>query len=206
MSKVSLSEDELMRQLIGAIAATVAKLLGLKTAGQFQQALEEIDRLLEELLALKADLVRRLSDEQIIEMLTSQEYLDVGSLYYVAELFKAEGEIYLAMGEPARGQTSLARALNFFIEVGFASEEDFPEADQRMAELFSLLGAALPEETLFALFDYYEQSGAFVQAEAALDLMLLITGNAPEILAEKRAFHQRLLSSRKEWESAPPIC
>jgi tetratricopeptide (TPR) repeat protein len=192
MAKVSLSEDELMRQLVGAIAATVAKLLALKNAGQFQQALEEIDQLLEEILALKADLARRLSDEQIIEMLTTQEYLDTGSLYYVAELFKAEGEIYLSMGEMAHGQASLGRALNFFIEVGFASEEAFPEADERIDELFASLGAALPEETLFALFDYYEQTGAYAQAEAALGLMLLVTGNAPEILAEKRAFHERL--------------
>ena len=70
MPKVSLSEDALLRMLVAAIAETIARLAMLRTAGKFEQALEVIDQNLEELLGLKANLVRQLDDSKIVEMLT----------------------------------------------------------------------------------------------------------------------------------------
>jgi hypothetical protein len=193
MPKASLSEDALLRMLVAAIAETIARLALLRTAGQFAQAQQEIDQDLEELLGLKADLARQLSDQKIIEMLTTNEFLDVGRLYYVAELFRQEAEILKAQGQSSFAQISQVRALNLFLEVGFAVENDFLEADDRIDELFDDLGADTPEESLFTLFDYYEQVGAFARAVAAIDLMLGRTENDPDILAEKRAFFERLL-------------
>ena len=72
MRKSSLSEDTLLRMLVTAIASTIARIAMLRTAGNYQQALREIDQNLEELLGLKADLVRQLDDTNIVEMLTSQ--------------------------------------------------------------------------------------------------------------------------------------
>jgi hypothetical protein len=194
MPKASLSEDALLRILVTAIAETIARLALLRTAGQFAQAQQQIDQDLEELLGLKADLARQLSDQKIVEMLTTNEFLDVGRLYYVAELFRQEAEILKVQGQNTFAQISQARALNLFLEVGFAVENDFLEADERIDELFDDLGADTPEETLFTLFDYYEQVGAFARAAAAINLMLEKTENDPGILSEKRAFFERLLT------------
>lgn len=194
MRKSSLSEDTLLRMLVTAIAETIARLAMLRTAGNHLQALEVIDNNLEELLGLKADLARRLSDDKIIEMLTTNEILDVGRLYYVAELFRQEAEILNGQRQSALAQISQIRALNLFLEVGFAVENDFLEADEHIDELFGVLGEDTPEETLFTLFDYYEQVGAFARAVTAIDLMLEKTENDPDILAEKRAFFERLLT------------
>ena len=49
--KPMLTEDYLIRQINLAIAA-LAKILGFKTAGQYQAALYEIDQLLEQLIGL----------------------------------------------------------------------------------------------------------------------------------------------------------
>ncbi len=65
MPKTSLSEDTLLRMLVAAIAEIVARLALLRSAGNYQKALEVIDQNLEELLGLKADLVRQLDDSQI---------------------------------------------------------------------------------------------------------------------------------------------
>lgn len=198
MRKSSLSEDTLLRMLVAAIAETIARLALLRTAGNYQQVLQIIDQNLEELLGLKADLVRQLDDKHIVDMLTTNGILDFGRLYYVAELFRQEGEIRATRGEAEQQQASQIRALNLFLEVGFAVENEFPEADERIDELFDSLGANIPEDTLFTLFDYYEQVGAFDRAETAINLMLQITENNSEITAEKRAFYERLLSESDE--------
>ena len=193
MRKSSLSEDTLLRLLVGALTATIAKILALRTAGEFREALQVINNELEELLGLKADLVRQLGDEQIVEMLTINDYLDVARLYQVAELFNQEGIVYQEMGQIEQAQISQVRALNLFIEVGFAVENDFLEADERIDELFDALGTEMPEDTLYTLFDYYEQVGAFDRAETAITQMIAITENNPEIMNEKKAFYRRLL-------------
>jgi len=198
MRKSSLSEDTLLRMLVAAIAETIARLAMLRTAGNYQQASEIIDQNLEELLGLKADLVRQLDDKHIVDMLTTNGILDFGRLYYVAELFRQEAEIRATRGDAERERASQIRALNLFLEVGFAVENEFPEADERIDELFDILGENIPEDTLFTLFDYYEQVGVFDRAEAAINLMLQITDNNSEIAAEKRTFYERLLTESEE--------
>ena len=193
MRKSSLSEDALLRLLVGALTATVAKILALRTTGEFREALLVINNELEELLGLKADLVRQLDDSQIVDMLTINDYLDVARLYQVAELFSQEGIVYQEMGQTEQAQISQIRALNLFIEVGFAVENDFLEADERIDELFDALGTEMPEDTLYTLFDYYEQVGAFDRAETAINQMIAITENNQEIVTEKKAFYRRLL-------------
>ncbi len=56
-----------------------------------------------------------------------------------------------------------------------------------------ILGIDTPEDTLYTLFDYYEQVGAFDRAEVSINRMLQATQNNPELLAEKKAFYGRLL-------------
>jgi hypothetical protein len=193
MPKKSLSEDTLLKMLVTAIAEIVARLTHLRTAGNYEQALEVIDVNLEELLGLRADLVRQFDDQQIVDMLTVNEYLDVARLYQVAELFRQEGKIYYDQKKEKLVKKSQIRALNLFVEVGFAVENEFLEADDHIDELFDALGEETPEDTLYTLFDYYEQVGAYDRAETAIDLMLQNTGHNPDILAEKRAFYLRLL-------------
>ena len=112
----------------------------------------------------------------------------------MAELFRLEGEIYRDQDQMELMQISQVRALNLFVEVGFAVENEFLEADDHIDALFEALGEDTLEDTLYTLFDYYEQVGAYDRAETAIDLMLPKTGNNPDILVEKRAFFTRLLA------------
>ena len=191
--KASLLEDNLLQTLIAAITQTLARLVNLKTAGFYQQASEEIDAELEKLLGLKADLVRRLSDLHIVEMLTVNEVLDIGRLIYVAELFREDGEIQELQGKSIEGQTSQIRALNLLLEASYASHHKFPTVNQQITRLLATLYNALPEDTLFTVFDYFENRGQFADAERALGQMLEITHQNPEILTEKKNFYERLL-------------
>jgi len=193
MPKASLSEDILLKKLIAALQALVTRLNSLRQTGNYQQALALIDQNLEELLGLQASIIRRLDNNRLVEMLTTNEFLDVGRLYNVAEIFYQDGQIRAEIGDDNQALTSRIRALDLFLEVGFAIENEFLEADDRIDALSDTLGLSIPEETLFQLYDYYEQVSAFDLAEAALDRMLEITGGDPAIAAEKQAFQQRRL-------------
>ena len=114
------------------------------------------------------------------------------------------GEIKVVQGKSGEGYESQARALDFFIEVAFATSEPIPEVGQRIDALFEGLRDELPEETLFSLFDYYERRGDYNKAQAAINRMLVLTGNDPDLVAEKRAFLERVASNQGEDAAEKP--
>lgn len=191
-------EDPIFQTLVAAIAGMMAKLASLVTSGEYQRALDEIDRELEELVGLKSEQLKELSDAFILDLLTVNEFLDVQRLWFLAELIHARGEIRLAQGRRPEGVANQVRALNCFIEVAFAASEPIPEVGRRMDASFDSLREELPEETLFSLYDYYDRCRDFKRAEAALDRMLTLTGNDPDLLEEKRAFKRRVAQRQGE--------
>jgi len=190
--KTSLLEDPIFQTLVAAIAGMMAKLGGLKDAGLFKEAYNEIDKSLHELVGLKLNQLSQLSDAFILELLTVNDFLDVERLWYVSELIQAGGEIQMLQGRQSEGEASLIRSLNFLIEVAFAVTENIPELYQRMDKLFVMLKDVLPEETLFSLNDFYEQRGEYAKAAQAIERMSEISENYQEVQVEKRAFYLRL--------------
>jgi hypothetical protein len=79
------------------------------------------------------------------------------------------------------------------LEVAFATRDLHSGISERIDALFESLKDFLPEETLFTLFDYFEQQGAFAKAESAVNQMLVVTHQNPEIIFEKQKFYRRLL-------------
>jgi hypothetical protein len=196
--KTSLLEDPIFQTLVAAIAATIAKLTNLKTAGFYQEAQDEIDRGLEDLIGLKTDQIRNLSDSFVLDLLTVNEFLDLERLWFVAELIHAEGEIQIAQGRLSEGLESQTRALGFFIEVAFSANEDIPQVTQRIDALFSAWVDDLPAETLYSLYDYFDQRGDYIKAEKVITRMSTVTGNDPEIVGEMRDFYHRLVEKTDE--------
>lgn len=193
VKKTSLLEDPIFQTLVAAIAAMVARLANLKSAGRYQEAADEIDHRLEELVGLKIDQLRHLGDGFVIDLLTVNGFLDVERLWYVAELIHASGEIKNAQGRTADGMELQTRAVGFFLEVAFNASEEIPQVAQRIDNLSTRLVGALSEDTLFSLYDYYEQRGEYAKAEKAINRMVAVTRNNPDILSERRDFYRRLL-------------
>ena len=193
MKKTSLSEDTLLRMLVISIAETIARLTAMRTAGQFQEVDHEIDRQLEELLGIKPDLVHRLKDENIVEMLTLNEVLDIGSLYSVAELFSAKADLHKVQGQAHQVLEYKTRALNLYLEIAFAGSDHLPELKSRIDSLSMELMKQLPEDLLFSLFSYYELIGDYESAERALDRLCAISEFPADVVSEQIAFYHRLL-------------
>ncbi len=190
-----LTEDYIMRMINQAVAFLVT-IAGFKKAGQYEQARQAVDQALEILLGLRADLVRRLDDQAILQTLTRQDTLDVERLALVAELLKEEGDILAAQGDGVAAQASWLRALAFYLEAGLA--EDIlptPALSQKIGALAGQLGLAkLSEDTVWALFCYTEQAGQYGPAAAALDHLAARPGVYDDLRPELSAFYQRLLA------------
>jgi len=189
-----LTEDYLIRMINLALAA-LASIVGLKTASKYYEAFIEIDQTLEQLLGLRADLVRRLDDNSILAALTIHGSLDVDRLWIVAELYNEEGDIYNAQNNPTQGYWSYLRSLNFYLYgVLEGGGKHLPEPVEKIQALVQTLQSDdLPPETLFSLFYFYEQMGEYTKAEVTLERLMTVPGAQEDIRAEMIDFYQRLL-------------
>jgi hypothetical protein len=106
-------EDFIIRQI--ALAAAVAtKVLGLSKVGQFNEAYELIDRAIEEMLGLKAGVVKQMNDEGLVNLLRSSQFVDSDKLFALANLFIVEGDVLASQKRGTESQQSYQRALDLF--------------------------------------------------------------------------------------------
>ena len=192
--KPMLTDDYLIRQINLAIAV-LASIVGLKSAGQYQRALFEIDQFLEQLLGLRSYMIKDLSDDAILTLVSIPEGLDTDRLLIIAELIKAEGDIYAAQNYAADSQLDYLRALSFFIAVVLnGGALNFPQPYDKIEDLVKLLGLSnLPQETLYDLFQYHEHIGEYSKADEALIQLTKASKSDQSILQEHRDFYMRLL-------------
>ena len=183
-----------MRMITQAIAALL-KIMGLRQAGQFEQAQEAIDQTLEGLLGLKADLIKRLDDEALLRAVTLNDQVDVRRLEIISDLFCEQGEVYAAQGKMTESRESYRRALFGYLETGLASESGQmdPELNQKINSLLSILNVEnLSEDALWALFCYSEQVGEFKQADQVLNNLAGRPGVMADLQPEIVDFYERL--------------
>jgi tetratricopeptide (TPR) repeat protein len=197
--KPTLTDDYLIRQINLALAA-LANIIGLKTAGLYQNALFEIDQFLEQLLGLRSYMIKDLSDEAILTLISVPEGLDTDRLFIIAELIKAEGDIHAAQNHIADSQLDYLRSLNFFVEVVLnGGALNFPQPDDKIENLVKVLDfTKLPQETVYDLFQYFEQVGNYTKAEEALDRLTKLSESDESILQEHIEFYVRLQSKTDE--------
>lgn len=152
------TEDFILRQINIAVAI-LRYLLRMKQAGQHQEALQAVDQALETLMGLRANLLKQLDDDKLLNMLTIQDELDTERLALVAEFYKEEGEILALQDQQARALGAYQRALRFYLEV--ALNDPSQRGPMLMAKIQEMQSKAdsseLPVETQMALLDYLER-------------------------------------------------
>lgn len=188
------TEDYVLRQIRMA-TAVLAHIIGLKKAGQYQQAQGEIDHMLEVIFGLRVTLLRRLDDQSWLETLTQRDLLDTERLLIAADLLKEEGELLALQNRPQESNESSLRALNFYLEAALNKDTaPEPEICIKVDELRRRLESReLPDDTLYALFDFSELREDYRYAEGLLEKLALIPGLGEEARQEQMAFYERLL-------------
>ncbi len=154
---VMYTEDYIMR-LISQAVAVLTYVVGLSKAGQHDEAITAIDEGLEELLGLRADLVRQLDDREILHMLMVGGTMDYGRAMILAELFSISAESSKAIGHPEKSIPEYRRALVLYLEVALnESSEENADLTQKVVLLHrELEGTTLSVEIELGLLDFYE--------------------------------------------------
>jgi hypothetical protein len=153
-----LTEDYIMR-LINQALAVLLIALGLKRAGNYNEALQSYDQALGSLLGLDAHLAKQLDDSLLLDMLTFQENVDIERLQVVAEIYSEESEVYTLLGQSENSHFAAQRSLRLYLEAALASEVNTNlELIQKVEGLRLKLDAlSLPFETRLALLDYLDR-------------------------------------------------
>ena len=195
-----LTEDYIMR-MINQMVAVLAKLIGLKDAGQYQSAQQVIDQSLEQLLGLKPELLKHMDDSSILNLLTSQGELGTERLYILAELYRHEGDILIAQNRTQEAIFDYQRALSFYLQLpDDQKDQDSSKIKQKITDLFiELENVNLPVEILYQLFDFFERNGEFTFIEDVIARLLKSPEARPHIIPAIITYYEQLLVS-SEWE------
>jgi len=198
-----LSEDYLFRMIMQA-AAVMAKIIGLKMAGQYPEALQAIDQTLEQTLGMNAEMVKLLDDDSLYKILTINEVLDLERLGIIADLFTEEGDILNLQKKKSESNNYYIRSLNYYLMMSINKDPLQPnELSRKIEEIIQkLANHNLPEKTLFDLFCYYENEGEYAKADNTLSLLAALSNTHADVRSEMISFYKRLLTKSPKELSA----
>jgi tetratricopeptide (TPR) repeat protein len=194
------SEDYVLRIIRQAISV-FAKIFGLKSAGQYQEAIQVIDRTLEQLLGMDAEIIDMMDDENLYILLTKNDALDLEELEFIADLFKEKGDIQKQKNRINESVNCYVRSLNYYLVISINVEPSgLNKLSQKIADLLQKLASFdFEEQTLLNLYSYYEKVKEYAKAEAILNQLASRDQSKAYISDEIKSFYQRLLEkSEKE--------
>jgi hypothetical protein len=189
-----LTDDYLIRMINLAIAALL-RITGLKKKEDYEEALQLIDLTLEQLVGLRSNLIRHMEDEKLFYVLTRQDRLDTQRLELIADLLQQEGDIFAIQNRLVESREDYSRALKYYLEVSFHEPVlDISVLGQKIDQLVKILDLRLlGADVLWPLSAFYEENGAYSQAEESLLRLMSLPGLEAEILPELIAFYERML-------------
>jgi tetratricopeptide (TPR) repeat protein len=130
-----IEEDYLIR-LIRRFTSALARILGLKNALQYPQALEAIDQAYQELFGVNSRFVLILSEKDLLGLMKSGRALDPDKAIVMAGLLKEEAECYERQGRQEESRPRYLKALNLLLEAFLSGREtSFPDLGSRIEEL-----------------------------------------------------------------------
>ncbi len=207
--------EDYIRRMINQAVAVLLKVLGLRKAGRFTEAHQEVDLALELVTGLRALLLYQMDDESLVELLVPKvdDPQTLSGAFYerlwvTADLLREKGEIFAAQGLADESTTFNLRALYLFLEAYFVAQElhllekqPRPPVDEIHRLRNRLQAVPLPQHIALALFAYDEATGQY--ASAIQDLQQLLDRQPDpldnralprrELLDETCDFYSRLL-------------
>lgn len=189
-----MAEDYIVR-MIRQFTGVLARIIGLKSAGQYQEALKETDQTLELFFGIDAELIKSLDDESLYAILMKNEALDVEKPGYIAYLFKEAGDIYKLQNQKFESINCYVHALHFSLKMSNLSETSLPsDISQMIDELIQKLDTNnLEVNTLWDLFCHYENEKEFAKADQMLSRLAARIDSKANAVDEMKSFYKRLL-------------
>jgi len=189
-----LSDDFIIR-MIRQATAVIKRIIGLKQAGDYQEALEEINHSLEPLLGMDIEIIKMMDDDSIYEILTQNDQIDLERLGFIADLYKEEGDILLLQNQRQQSENYYLSSLNYYLKIRINSESSSQkELSQKIEEIIQKLGRYnYPNKTLYDLFCYFENNEQYAKAENTITTLAARPENNTNVKSELLSFYKRLL-------------
>ncbi|MCM3748306.1 DUF6483 family protein [Paenibacillus pasadenensis] len=180
--------DYFMR-MIEQMAEVSAAILGLKKAGKQEEALQVIEELLDKHFRMNARLLKGLSDEDLVRMMSRSGVPDASMLHALALLVKEEADLHEESGREGLAFQSRLKSLHLLLRVSSLGAEPSPD-DTIREQLRRLAAYELPPATKRLLACWREEQGEYAMAE---DLWHELLEDGELEPAEMGEFYRRLL-------------
>ena len=135
------SEDFLIRQF-QQLALVLGALMGLREKKKYQQAIDEIDQVLNGWYNLDAARIDKLSAQELNELIFDKKITNFEEENAVAELIYQKAIIYKEMGKKAESVELAIKALMLFRTIDQRGGVFSVEIQQRIAELDQMVSGA----------------------------------------------------------------
>ncbi|WP_079914017.1 DUF6483 family protein [Paenibacillus sp. 32352] len=191
--------DYLMR-MIEQFSVSMGQVLFQRQNRRFAEAMELLTQAMKQLLGLNSKMVRALSVKDIIGLLSTNGYFDVGKGLLLSDMLVAEGDVLNEAGEEREGTGCLLKSLELLLHI-----RRMEEAEQGLSDVDERIAAVLPKVqhvrmTAFmreVLTEYYDDAGLLSKAE---DMLFFLLEDDPG----NAAAMERGMAMMERWLSLPP--
>ncbi|WP_274649434.1 DUF6483 family protein [Paenibacillus humicola] len=183
--------DYFMR-LIGQMTEAVGQVMGLRRQQKQEEALQLIDEELNKRFRLNGVLIRSLSDEDLVRIMTTNGVVETANLHAISLLLKEEADIHAEMNRPELEFPVRLKAFQLFMRLAILDAPPMLRTPSEEAEeqRLKLADYELPEQTKRLMLEWHELEGRYDQAENVLFELLEDGAAEPEEAAD---FYSRLL-------------
>ena len=173
------------------LVQVLAKILFFKKGGQYPEALNEIQKASKQILGIKLEVFRKLSDLQMIDFLSLDVSLGIPKCYAAGILLKEEAEILELHGKAVESIDAHVKSLSLLTEAavqkGNPLDSDHASAVDVVAG--KLNEVDLPVHIHKKLFRYYELVREYGKTK---DALFEILEKEPSFVEEGILFYERL--------------
>lgn len=185
-------EKDYIMRMIQPVAKMVARVLFRIKSGRIEEASLDLQTAAERFLGFKLDMILRLSNPELIELLNVNGKLDVEKAYIAGQLLFCEANIR-DKDNGSGGREIHLRSLDLLLQGFTQMDEAFKtEAVSTIDQILSRLGNQdLPMDIYRLLILYHEYTGEYSKAEDCL--FALVENGFEEALQIGESFYSRLL-------------
>ena len=163
-------KDDFLTRITERLEQTLAEVAHLTERGRADEALSKLNATYRETTGSDAQMVHRLSTNDLLSLLSTTGTLEVEKALLMAELLHAESRVHASQDREVSALTRL-KMLELYLHALLVETGLIPHYQHQVAQLVAALDG-LPLETERRLFEYDAHSGDFAAAEDRLFEML----------------------------------
>jgi hypothetical protein len=191
-----IERDYIMR-MMDLLSKVLARAFFLRKTLEFPKAANELSAAARNLLGLDRELIRMMSDTQLIALLSADESLSASKCYILGMLLKEDAELSFARGDRTEVTDLQIKAFNLLMTAFLGSRDGVvPSHRTSLDELLGALsGVQLPLHISQKLVEYCELTGRYDKAE---DVLFALIDDDPAHIPKALAFYERLLTKSSD--------